>query len=214
MSPETTCYEGIEFNPRGTTPNYINLWVGPTIQPRAGDAEPIKRFLLVVICGGNPHVYRYLLRYLAHALQFPWKKPGVMITLLGGHGTGKGTFACILQQIWGAAFLRVHNIDEMTLTFNGALENAYIMFMDEALFVGNRSGTNALKSMSRRCVLSSLRCPFSKCTIVAPSRLANACTAAANSRVIGAISVVEATSAPRCPLKNATTPPPVCKRGW
>ncbi|MBK1633999.1 hypothetical protein CKO31_25410 [Thiohalocapsa halophila] len=71
-----------------------------------------------------------------------------------------------------------------------------------------------MKDFSRRCVWSSLRCPFSKRTISTPSRLANACTAAANSRVIGAISVVEATCAPRCPLKNPTTPPPVCKRGW
>jgi hypothetical protein len=67
---------------------------------------------------------------------------------------------------------------------------------------------------AERTVKASLRWPFSKCTIATPPRLANACTAAAKSRVIGAISVVEATAAPRCPLKNPTTPPPVCKRGW
>nr|WP_276611755.1 DUF5906 domain-containing protein [Thiorhodococcus mannitoliphagus] len=147
MSPETICYEGIEFNPRETTPNYINLWVGPTIKPADGDAEPIKRFLFLAICGGDPRVYEYLLKYLAHALQRPWEKPGVMITLLGGQGTGKGTFARILAWIWGATFLQVHNIDEITGNFNGSLENAFIVFMDEALFVGNRSGTNVLKSL-------------------------------------------------------------------
>ena len=146
-SPATTCYEGIEFNPKETTPGYLNLWVGPTIQPQAGDSEPIKEFLFLVICAGDWRLYEYLVSYLAHALQRPWEKPGVMITLLGGQGTGKGTLARILQRIWGATFLQAHNIDEITGSFNGSLENAYIVFLDEALFVGDRRGTNALKSL-------------------------------------------------------------------
>jgi len=146
-SPGTTCYVGIEFNPRGTTPDYLNRWVGPTIEPVAGNALEIKRFLFEVICNRDPKVYEYLLLYLAHALQRPWEKPGVMITLLGGQGTGKGTFGQILRKIWSATYLQVHNIDAIVGSFNGCLERAYIVFIDEALFAGNRRGTDALKSL-------------------------------------------------------------------
>ncbi len=68
-----------------------------------------------------------MIRYIAHALQRPEEKPGVMIILLGG--------------------LQVNNVDTVTGTFNAALERSFIVFMDEALFVGDRRASDALKSL-------------------------------------------------------------------
>jgi hypothetical protein len=147
QSPLTTCYTGIEFNPGTTTSGALNLWVGPTITSCAGDAELIKRLLFVVLCGRDTKKYKYLLNFLAHALQHPEEKPGVMIILMGGQGTGKGTFGRILQEIWRATYLQVHKIDNITGNFNGSLERSFIVFMDEALFVGNRGATDSLKSL-------------------------------------------------------------------
>jgi hypothetical protein len=147
QSPGTTCYQGVEFNPRETTPGWLNLWVGPTIVPAAGDCKAIKRFLFEIVCRRDPAAYMYLMNYMAHALQRPWEKPGVMIILIGGQGTGKGTFGRILQRIWGASYVQVTNIDHVTGTFNGALERSFIVFMDEALFAGNRSASDRLKSL-------------------------------------------------------------------
>jgi hypothetical protein len=45
-----------------------------------------KAFLLELISVGNQESYDYLIRYLAHALQFPEEKPEVMIILKGGQG--------------------------------------------------------------------------------------------------------------------------------
>jgi hypothetical protein len=145
--PETTCYDGVEFNPAGTSENHLNLWVGPTIKPKQGVWVLIKAFIFHVICGGDEESYLYLIRYIAHALQCPSEKPGVIVILLGGQGTGKGTLGRILRLIWGATFLQVHNIDTVTGNFNASLERAYIVFLDEALFVGNRRSTDALKSL-------------------------------------------------------------------
>ena len=147
VSPQTICYDGVEFNPRNTTRNLLNLWVGPTIDPKAGAWTLIRSFLLDVICDGDQASHIYLIRFIAHALQHPEKKPGVMIILIGGQGTGKGTLGRILRKIWTATYLQISNIDNVVGNFNASLERAYIVFMDEALFSGNRRGSDALKSL-------------------------------------------------------------------
>jgi hypothetical protein len=145
--PATVCYQGVEFNPRETTAMFLNLWVGPTITPKQGEWGLIKEFLLVVICDGSEAAYFYLIRYIAHALQRPWEKPGTMIAMLGGEGIGKGTLARILRKIWTATFLSTHTVKPIVGDFNGALERSFWVFLDEAVFAGDRAGTSALKGL-------------------------------------------------------------------
>ncbi len=145
--PETVCYDGLEFNPAGTTRNYLNLWVGPTVIAKGGRWVLIAEFLLMIICSGDDGNYQYLIHFIAHALQHPGEKPGILIAMLGGQGTGKGTVGKILRKTWSATYLQVHNIDAVTGNFNAALERAFIVFMDEALFVGDRRASDALKSL-------------------------------------------------------------------
>jgi hypothetical protein len=154
VSPKTICNSGIEFNPRGTSEHYLNLWVGPTIVARVGSWTLIAAFFLDVVCDGDADVYQYILSYIAHALQKPWEKPGVLIAMLSGQGTGKGTVARILRKIWSATYLHVHNIDAVTGNFNASLERAFIVFMDEALFSGDRRASDALKSLITEPVIS------------------------------------------------------------
>jgi hypothetical protein len=70
-----------------------------------------------------------------------------MINLLGGQGIGKGTLGQIFQRIWTATYIQVSNISLVTGNFNAALERAYIVFLDEALFVGDRRASDRLKSL-------------------------------------------------------------------
>lgn len=148
ISPQTICYNGVEFNPVGTSSEkLLNLWVGPTITPQPGDWRLIATYLLDVICDNDSDAYNFLIRFLAHALQRPEEKPGILIILIGGQGVGKGTLAKILRRIWSATFLQIHNIDSVTGSFNAALERNFIVFMDEALFVGDRRASDALKSL-------------------------------------------------------------------
>ncbi len=153
VSPQTVCYQGTEFNPQGTSPNYLNLWEGPAITPVEGHWLLIQEFLHDVICNGGGDSYLYLLCFIAHALQKPEEKPGVMVILLSGQGTGKGTLGRILQKIWSATFIQVNNIDAVIGTFNAVLERSYIVFMDEALFAGNRRGTDELKSIVTESII-------------------------------------------------------------
>jgi hypothetical protein len=147
VSPETTYYEGVEFNPKSNNKNYLNLWVGPYRKAKKGNKQLILAFLFNVICDGDENSYNYLINYIAHALQKPEEKPGVMIILMGGQGIGKGTLGRIIQKIWPSTYLQVSNIDAITGNFNGALERSYFVFMDEALFAGDRKSSDALKSL-------------------------------------------------------------------
>ena len=145
--PDTVCYEGLEFNPAGTTPGFLNLWVGPTVTPKAGSWRLIQLFLLEVICDGNHEHYMYLIAYIAHALQRPWEKPGIVIILMGGQGIGKGRLGAILRAIWQATYLHLYKTANVTGSFNADLERSFIVFLDEALFAGDRASSDALKSL-------------------------------------------------------------------
>lgn len=145
--PDTVCYEGLEFNPARTTPGFLNLWVGPSIEPKAGAWSLIQAFLLEVICAGNQKHYAYLIAYIAHALQRPWEKPGITIILMGGQGIGKGTLGRIFRSIWQATYLHIYKTANVTGSFNADLERAFIVFLDEALFAGDRASSDALKSL-------------------------------------------------------------------
>lgn len=147
VSPRTTCYLRVEFNPAGSSENVLNLWLPPSIESQVGCSELIRDFLLNVICSGNKTHFNYLMKYIAHALQYPCDKPGVMVILLGSQGTGKGTLARILRKIWGATFLQVHQIKSVTGDFNASLERAFMVWMDEAVFAGTRGAVESLKSL-------------------------------------------------------------------
>jgi len=151
---QTTAYNGVAFSPEAVAPDVLNLWVGATIKPKSGKWTLIQEFLHDVLCGGRDSEYQYLIKYIAHALQRPWEKPGVMVVMLGGAGVGKGTLGRILKEIWHATFLQTNKISQIVGGFNGSLERAYVVFLDEALFAGDRASSDALKSLVTESTIS------------------------------------------------------------
>ena len=79
-------------------------------------------------------------------IQKPEEKPGIMIVMSGGQGTGKGTFFCLLQKIWLKTTLIVSDVDHVIGGFNAALERNYAVCMDEALFSSQKKAMDRLKS--------------------------------------------------------------------
>jgi hypothetical protein len=145
--PNTKVFDRITFSPLPQSATAINYWVGPTAKPHAGNCDIIKAFLLNIICSGSSVVFTYLFFFLAHMLQRPEEKPGIIIVLLGGQGTGKGTFFRILRAIWGRTTIQVSDIEEVIGRFNAALERNFIVCMDEAMFSGDKKALDRLKSL-------------------------------------------------------------------
>lgn len=145
-NPNTSVYKNVCFSPLQASHDTLNLWVGPTIVPKPGNWLTIRQFFHSTLCANDNKSFEYLLNFLAHMLQKPQEKPGVMIVFLGGEGTGKGTFEVILRKIFGATTLLISDVDSVISGFNAQLERAFAVFMDEALFHGNIKATERLKS--------------------------------------------------------------------
>ncbi len=146
VSPNTLQYEATAFSPLKTPPTTLNFWVGPTVHPAPGCWVLLRDYLREVICGGNSDAYDYLVQYMAHMIQRPEEKPGVIVVLLGGQGTGKGVFFSLLRAIWRITTLQVSDVDQVIGKFNAALERNFVVCMDEALFYGDRRAIDRLKS--------------------------------------------------------------------
>lgn len=147
VSPNTPVYEKTAFSPVQMPPTTLNYWVDSPVIPSPGDWSAIEYFLCTIICDGNQKNYDYLINFLAHMLQKPEEKPGIFIVLLGGQGTGKGTFFKLLKAIWPTTTLMVSDVSHVIGQFNGAIERKYVVCMDEALFAGDRKSIDKLKSM-------------------------------------------------------------------
>lgn len=145
-NPQTPVYKNIAFSPLPQPIDTLNLWVGSTMTAKQGSWVTVMQFLRDVICSGDQKAYEYLICYIAHAIQKPEEKPGIMVVLLGGEGIGKGTLEQILRKIFEATTLLVSDVNSVVGRFNACLERAYIVFMDEAVFKGDVRLTERLKS--------------------------------------------------------------------
>jgi hypothetical protein len=145
-SPNTMVYRNLAFSPAPVSADTLNLWHGMTIHPQQGSWLTIQQYLEHILCSSDKNAYQYLRYYLAHMLQKPEEKPGVMIVMLGGQGIGKGTLEEILRKIFAATTLMVSDVDSVVGRFNSCLERAYVVFMDEALFKGDKKSTDRLKN--------------------------------------------------------------------
>jgi len=147
VNPNTDVYNAVAFSPLPTPPSTLNYWIDPPIKPKQGDWFVVQEFLHSVISDNGVYQNDYIINYLAHMIQRPDEKPGVMIVFLSGQGTGKGTFFKMLERIWSRTSLQVSDVGEIVGQFNAALERNYVVFFDEGLFHGDKRSTDKLKSL-------------------------------------------------------------------
>ena len=152
-SPRTVMYTATAFTPEMTPLTTLNFWVGPVPAARPGNWVILRDFLRDIICAGDESTFDYLIKFMAHMLQKPAEKPGVMLTLLGGQGTGKGVYFNLLRAIWPRTTLQASNIEQITGRFNACLERNFIICMDEALFSGDKKSMDSLKSIITESML-------------------------------------------------------------
>lgn len=146
-SPKTRCYRKTAFSPEPQPDDVLNFWVNPIAKNDSGDSSQIVNFIKEVICQNDQHSYDYLVRFLAHMIQKPTEKPGVMVVLLGPQGTGKGVFFSLLHAIWSSSTLLVNDAQQVIGNFNSIIERNFVLCMDEALFAGDKKALDRLKSM-------------------------------------------------------------------
>lgn len=145
--PNRRTYTTIVFDPKSDHPSALNLWRGFAVDALPGDCSLYLEHLRKNLCGGNHEWYEYLIGWMANAVQNPGVPAGTAVVLRGRQGTGKGFFAKTFGHLFGCHYRVVTNPDHLVGKFNAHLEDAVVVFADEALYAGNKKHENTLKSI-------------------------------------------------------------------
>jgi hypothetical protein len=146
--PRRRTFRQIALVPNGTCPpDVFNLWRGFGVEPKQGDRSTIRDHLLHVICSGNTIYFGWLVGWLAYCVQHPELQAEVAVVLKGKKGTGKGLVAQILMRIFRHHAIHVANSKHLVGHFNAHLADALFLFLDEALWAGDKAGEGVLKAL-------------------------------------------------------------------
>jgi hypothetical protein len=141
---------GVVFEPGGPPEirdDMLNLWRGYAIEKKQGDWSLMKNHIREVICSGNEEHFQYLIRWMAYGVQYPDRPVGVAVALRGEEGAGKGIVWRNYGKLFGKHFRHVAQGEHLTGRFNAVLAETCAVFLDEALWAGDRKGEQILKAL-------------------------------------------------------------------
>ena len=141
---------GVVFEPGGPldiSNDMLNLWRGFGVTPKPGNWDLLRSHMFNVVCSGKQQHFDYLIRLMAHRVQHLGQPTGVAVALLGAPGAGKGVLARTFGHFFGKHFAHITHGDQLTGKFNAALGTASAVFLDEALWAGDKKGEGVLKAL-------------------------------------------------------------------
>jgi hypothetical protein len=142
--------QGVVFEPGGPRhipDDMLNLWRGFGLKPKQGDWSLMHNHIFNVVCSGRQTDFDYLLKWMAYAVQHPNEPIGVAVAFRGAPGAGKGVVARTFGKIFGRHFAHIANGEQLTGRFNAALATSCFVFLDEALWAGDKKGEGVLKAL-------------------------------------------------------------------
>jgi hypothetical protein len=140
----------IVFEPTGVTKaSEFNLWRGFAIEPREGwqQIRRLLRHILKVICRRDKEKFKYIVRWLAWAVQNPDRQAGVVIVLKSRmQGTGKSTLGVVMLKIFGQHGALIDDSDRLLGRFNDWVEPVSFILAEEILWANDHRTADKLKS--------------------------------------------------------------------
>lgn len=125
----------------------FNTYLGWGVEPKQGDWSLIRRHIKEVLANGDPKTDDYIIRWTAWGFQHPDELPLVALVLIGRKGRGKGTFARVLERIYGNHSIQISNQKHLVGNFNKHLENLILLIADEAYWAGHKADAGTLQRM-------------------------------------------------------------------
>lgn len=125
----------------------FNLWRGFAVTPRWGSWRRMRRHLWKVICRKDRLKFKYLIQWMAHAVQHPGTAPGSVIVMISEtEGTGKSIVIQWMLTIFGEHGLPLSTPDELVEKFNERLANKSLIGLAEASFPGRHDAAAKFKA--------------------------------------------------------------------
>jgi Family of unknown function (DUF5906) len=149
--PQRRQYEGLDLVPNGEPVlrgNYLNLWRGWGVDPCKGTWRLIERHIVEVLANGNQGFEDYIKKSTAWKFQNPALPTEVVLALLGGKGAGKGAWGQVLMLIFGQHALQIFSSDHLCGKHNAHLQNKLFLFLDEAVWAGDKDAERVLKGIT------------------------------------------------------------------
>lgn len=146
-------YEGLAFAPGETLPlSMLNLWTGFAVEPQPGDVAPWLDLLESLI--PDEVTRSYALCWFAWKLQNPGGVPGTVLILTGPKGSGKNSLAEIVMGAFGSHGMLAADAELIAGRFTIHLMDKAFVVVDEAVFAGDASQQDKLKSRITGTTLS------------------------------------------------------------
>lgn len=148
-SAERRQYNAVKFLPglANPPPDVYNLWRGWGCASIEGDWSLLRCHIENVICNGNAEHFRWLMTWLAQTFQQPMKRPPTACLLTGAPGAGKSTLSEFLQRLVGKHQAWLVGSHHVTGHFNAHFQTAIFIFLEEAVWAGDRQDSAILKSL-------------------------------------------------------------------
>ena len=109
---------------------------------------PILHHMHHVWCSGNAQLFSFLLGWFKHVIFRPWEKTGVAVVLHGSEGCGKSSVIThIGKGVFGEYFYQITDNEDLTGRFANALADKLLVFLDEALWGGNKKDAGKVKAL-------------------------------------------------------------------
>lgn len=144
-------FEGIDLDPSTSSKvlpgNILNLWEGMAIEPKPGSWPLMRQHITDILAAGDPASAAYILKFAAWCVQNPGRPAEAALVFQGDKGTGKGTFARALRDIFGQHGMQVFSSKHLIGQFNAHLRNCLLLFADEAFWAGDKQGESTLKGL-------------------------------------------------------------------
>jgi hypothetical protein len=149
--PQKEVFDHVIYDPENklARPNerVWNLYRGFAIEEAKGSWRRMRRHIWKYICRKDRKVFKYLIRWLAHLVQYPGTNPEVMVVLRSTkEGAGKSSLGKWMLMIFGPHGLEATEWEQVFGDFHDDLVNRSFVLLEEPMFPGDHQAAAVLRA--------------------------------------------------------------------
>jgi hypothetical protein len=147
---------GLFPNPADCPPNMYNIWTPFRMelyntQPYERDETAETAFLnhILILCNREPEVAEYIVKFIAHIIQYPEHKPTKVPVFISQQGAGKGTLLDLLEKLLGTTRMLVTDKPHQVVwgTYNPLMSSAMVVVLDDCVPDEVKDAEKSLKGL-------------------------------------------------------------------